>query len=476
MMRYKSSMVKLFRIALLLFVPLFFSGCMANLANSVGVDIGSSTQSYAKFVAGEYKASAQIAMKEKSKTAKLDDANLLPTLQAANSYLFAKEYRSSIELLDEAEAIIKFHHQKTISGSASDYLTGVMLNDAARDYQASISEAIMVNTYKALDYMALGEFEKVRVELNRAVDRVRRAKETYAELIGKQKEAIAQKKREQGSGAIDNTLNNQQVKGIISQNYSSLGQYAAYPEFVNPFTLYLAGLFFAIEGDYAKASSLLKEVYAMVPQNKTVESDFEMVEYALEGRAVEDRYVWVIYENGLGAAKSEFKINVPIFLASNKVIYTGIALPRMKRGMGASEAISVISDGKTLSKTSVVGDMESVVLTEFNYSYNDILTRAIFSAALKTYAQYEATRDNPYMGLAAAAFQLLTTHADTRSWNTLPKDFQVTRVKIPANNKLLLKTGVHNIEVELSKSAKHAIVYVKIPAATSKPSVTVMEF
>ncbi len=475
-MRHKNGMVKLFRAAWLLLVPILFSGCMANLANSVGIDVGSSAQSYEKFISGDYMASAQISVKEKSKTAEIDDANLLATLQAANSYLFAKEYRSSIALLDEAESIIKFHHQKSIAGSVSDYLTGVMLNDAARDYQASISESIMVNTYKALDYMILGDFEKARVEFNRAVDRVRRAKETYAELIAKQKEAIAQKKRDQRSSAIDNTLNNRQVNSIISQNYSSLGEYEAYPEFVNPFTLYLAGLFFAIEGDYAKSSSLLKEVYGMVPQNKTVESDFEMVEYALAGKTIKERYVWVVYENGLGASKSEFKINIPVYLASNKVIYTGIALPKMRKGVSAGDGISVVSNTKTLSKTSVVGDMDSVIFTEFNYSYNDILTRAIFSAALKTYAQYEAKRDNPYIGLATAAFQLLTTHADIRSWNTLPKDFQVTRVKIPQSNNLLLKTGVHSIDVELSKSAKHAIVYVKIPTATSKPSVTVIEF
>ena len=469
-------MANISKALLFVLIPFFLGGCMANLANSVGIDVGNSSQSYEKFVAGNYKEAALISAKDKSKTAEIDEANLLPTLQAANSYLFAKEYENSIALFDEAEAIIKFHHLKTLAGTTSDYLTGVMLNDAARDYQASISESIMVNTYKALGYMALKEPKKARVEFNRAVDRVRRAKETYAELIAKQKEAIAQKKSQQRSNAIGNTLQNKEVQSIISKNYSSLGEYEAYPEFVNPFTLYLAGLFFAIEGDYAKSSSLLKEVYGMVPHNKTVESDFEMVEYALSGRTTKERYVWVIYENGLGASKSELRINVPIYLATNKIIYTGIALPRMNRGRSASEDISVYSDGKMLSKTSVVGDMQSVLFSEFNYSYSDILTRALFSAALKTYAQYEAKKDNPYMGLAAAAFQLLTNHADIRSWNTLPKDFQVTRVKIPQSKTLLLRTGAHNMEVELTESSKHAIVYVKIAAATSKPSVTVMEF
>lgn len=214
----------------------------------------------------------------------------------------------------------------------------------------------------------------------------------------------------------------------------------------------------------------------MVPQNKTAESDFEMVEYALEGRAIKERYVWVIYENGLSPAKTEFSVNIPIFLASNKVIYTGIALPRLKRGSRATDAITLLSEGRVLAKTSVVADMESVIISEFNYSYNDILTRAILSAALKTYMQYEAKDDNPYLGLATAAFQLLTNRADIRSWRSLPKDFQVTRVKIPSSNKLQLKTGAHIIDVEIDKEAKHSIVYVKIPAATSKPSVSVIEF
>ncbi len=469
-------MLKVLNRALLISSSLFFTGCVANLANSVGVDVGSSAQSYEKFVAGEYKVSAEISLRDKDIKAKPDESNLLPTLQAGNSYFFAKEYKSSLEMLDESEEIIKFHHEETLSKSTSDYIAGVMLNDMAIDYHASICEAVMVNTYKSLDYMALKKFEQARVELNRAVDRQRRAKETYAELIAKQKDAIAQEKRKQRSDAFDKTLNNPHIKSIIRQNYSTLEQFEAYPDFINPFTTYLAALFFTIEGDYAKASSLLKEVYGMMPYNKTVESDFEMVENALLGKPLKERYVWVIYENGLGPVKKEFKVNIPIFLASNRLVYTGIALPRLEKRQQSTQNIAVFSQGRLLDKTSIVGDMERVIQTEFNYIYNDILTRAIFSAILKTYAQYRAGEENPYLGLATAVFQLLTNRADIRSWNTLAKDFQVARVKIPQSNKLLLKTGVYNIDVDIDKDAKHAIVYVRIPKATSKPSVNVINF
>ncbi|MBW6489166.1 hypothetical protein, partial [Sulfurimonas sp.] len=106
----------------------------------------------------------------------------------------------------------------------------------------------------------------------------------------------------------------------------------------------------------------------------------------------------------------------------------------------------------------------------------DILTRAVFSMLLKTYSQHEASEKNPYFGLATAAFQLLTTHADTRIWSALPKDFQVAKVKIPKEGKLLLKAGAQDMDVELGNGAGHAIVYVRLPSAISKPSVAVIKF
>lgn len=456
--------------------PLFFAGCMANLANSLGMNIGSSATSGEKFIVGDYAAAATLAEQDKDKKAAVDIENLLPTLKAGNGYLFANEYNKSLKMLDESEAIIKFHHQESLAKTTSDYIAGLMLNDKAISYHASISEAIMVNTYKALNYMSLKKFDKARVEFNRAVDRERRAKETYAELISKQKDAIAQKKSEQKSKEFEQTLYNPQIKNILRQNYSLLDQFEAYPDFINPFTTYLAGLFFLIEGDYEKSSSLLKEVYGMMPQNQTIKSDFEMVENVLSGKEIADRYAWIIYENGLGPIKREFKINIPMYLASNKIFYTGIALPKLERRSQATSKIDVFSQNEFLGETSVVGDMDRVVFTEFNYSYNDILMRAIFSAILKTYTQNEASDKNVYLGLATATFQFLTTHADTRIWNTLPKDFQVTRVKIPADDKLLLRSGAHSIDINIDKNAKHSIVYVRIPTAVSKPSVNVINF
>ena len=201
-----------------------------------------------------------------------------------------------------------------------------------------------------------------------------------------------------------------------------------------------------------------------------------MVENALSGKRIKDKYVWVIYENGLGPIKSQFKINIPMFLISSKVSYTGIALPKLETRTQATPNMSVFTNGTHLGETSVVGDMDRVMKTEFKYSYNDILMRAVFSTMLKTYAQYEAQNQNGYLGLATGLLQAFTTQADTRNWTSMPKDFQVARVKMPANKKLILKAGAQNLDVKLGENAKHSIVHVRIPTAMSKPSVSVINF
>ena len=459
-------------LAMGLVVTTVFAGCSGT---------GTGHKEYDKEMhSGHYLKAATIVETEKDTEAELDDAHLLATVKAGNGYLYAKDYPRSVAMLDEAEGIIKYHREQILAGDAADTLAKILINDSAVDYHASLTDSIMLNTYKSIDYMILGDNAKARVELNRAIDRQRRAKETYAELIGKQQEAIAKETEGDDGSAKTKSMNNPELKKIVNQNYSNLDGFKAYPDFVNPFTTYLAGLFFAIEGDYTKSSNLLKEAHGMAPENKTLETDFQMVEDALNGTPVTENYVWVIYENGLGPIKKELKVNIPLWLVTNKMVYAGIALPRMLDGEQATPDLEVFSNDKMLSKTEIVADIDRVIYTEFNYTYDDVVARAVLSAITKTYAQYAASEyggeNGKYASLAIGLFAAATTAADTRMWSSLPTDFQVTRVKMPENRTLQLKAGTHKINVALGKNAKHSIVYVRIPTTMSMPSYSVANF
>lgn len=452
------------------------SGCAA-----MGVDTVNESGHREQVSQGNWAAAAQIACdnKDVSEDGELDDANLLSTLKAGNALLYAKDYDRSVKMLDEAEAIIKYHREAALTSSTGDYLAKIALNDAAVDYQGTNLDAVMANTYKAIDYMILGRGADARIELNRAVDRQRRAKEEYAELIAKQNEALEEQKADDGGDGFAQSLSSNELDSQLKQNYSNLEGFQAYPDFVNPFTTYLAGLYFMIEGDYSKSSSLLKEAYGMSPQNSVIESDFAMVEGALSGQPISENYVWVIYENGLGPVKTEFKINIPMYMVSSDVLYTGIALPQLEMRSQATPYLSVL-EGVTMTNSEVIADMDRVFQTEFKYTYMDVVSRAVLSAFVKSYAQYLAKENGGsyggYFQLALGAFQALTTHADTRIWSSMPKDFQVVRVKMPENHQLQLQAGLHKMDVKLADNAKHSVVYVRIPTAQSMPSVSVANF
>jgi hypothetical protein len=462
------------------------TGCMGNSGPS---------PKYKAACVGDHTLSALEADKEKDLESELDEAHQLSTLYAGNAYFYAGNYETSLKRLDEAERIIKYHQEEILLGSVGDLVAQMLLNDAVIDYHATITDRIMVNTYKAMSYMALGQMDEARIEFNRAIDRQRRAKETYAKLIGKYKEAMSEKekstkaqaqakqqnsrnpkvKKESVSFDLDKTANNPQVDAMIARSYPLINQFEVYPEFINPFTNYMAGIFFATQKDYTKASGILKEVYGMSPNSEAVKSDFVKVENILNGKQEKFNNVWIIYANGLAPKKEQYKINIPLFLFSSKVRYTGIALPKLVTQKRASANLNVFNQNKLLSTSSTFADMDRVILTEFKYGYQDVVTRAIFSTMIKTYIQYELNENfGQYAGMAAGIFQALTTKADTRVWGNLPKEYQVAKVDMPEDRQLKISVASQVIDIDLGE-ANNAIVFVRLPTPTAKISYNVVK-
>jgi hypothetical protein len=126
--------------------------------------------------------------------------------------------------------------------------------------------------------MAEKEFDLARVEFNRALDRQRRAKEKFNEEIRKLQAELEKDQENDLEKDQENGLENDQEKNsfsksnvenpetqeLLAQKYPNLYNFEAYPDFVNPFATYLAGVFFNLVRDHAKAVDLLKESYGMV--------------------------------------------------------------------------------------------------------------------------------------------------------------------------------------------------------------------
>ena len=424
------------------------------------------------FEAGDFEKARDFAVKKIRQKNTPRGEDLLWSLQIGSIDRIEKNYAQSAEMFDSCEEMMT--HFDAENSGLGHTVGAVAVNENIFPYTGQVYDGVMVNTYKALNFISTGQYDLARVEFNRALDRQRRAKETFNQEIQKQKNQIS---TDENSENVQKSLDNPDMKQRLEEVYPSLYNFSVYPDFVNPFATYMAGLFFLIDGDYSKSVDLLKESAGMVPENTMILEDLDMVDRVISGGHTIEPMLWVIFENGLGPVKEEFRIDLPLFIATDNIRYVGIALPMLTFRQAASPYLEIKAGSKT-SRTQLVADMDRVIHTEFEKDFKGTLTRAIISTTTKAIAQYalEKNSGSSWASVAMAVYSFVTTAADVRIWTALPKNFQAARLTIPENGILNVSgPNLMPIQVEIG-DCNYAIVYVKMINAAHQPSIEIMTF
>ena len=429
-----------------------------------------------RFESFDYAKSAHFAAGKISKRTNPKGEDLLWALQLGTVQRIQRQYAESTETFDKAEEMLKYFDMQS---SLGDGFGSTIANDNVIPYRGEEYDGIMVNVYKALNFMAEKKFDLGRVEFNRALDRQRRAKEKFSVEIKKLRSEL--ESGQQRNKFAKTNVDNPETSRQLAQRYPNLYNFEAYPDFVNPFATYLAGIFFNLVSDHAKAVDLLKESYGMVGDNSYIAEDLKETEDILNGKGRLEDTVWLIFENGLGPVKRELRMDIPLFIETDNIKYVGIALPELFFRNKAHQYLVAEANGIDY-QTRLVADMDRVVQTEFSKDYGGILTRAIISATFKTTAQYALEnqgKDSSKYQVASilmAAYSFVTTAADVRIWTSLPKEFQVARFAKPENGTIKIKRpGSVDFEINIP-NCNNAIVYVRIITSQAKPTVEVMTF
>jgi hypothetical protein len=425
------------------------------------------------FEAGDFNQAGQFAESKIKNGKNPSGDDLLWTLQLAGSKRADANHADSITTFDKAEEMMNYF---ATNSEVLDTVGSTLVNDNIVPYKGQEYDGIMVNTYKALDFLAEKKPDMARVEFNRALDRQMRAREHFNEEIRKL-DAQLDKQKEKTNTDARTVAEDPNVMATVNANYPNLSQFQPYPDFVNPFTTYLAGVYFLLIGENSRAGDLLKETAGMVPDNDYIKKDLLLADDVAAGKVNLENQCWVIFENGLGPVKEEIRIDLPLVLVSSKVYYAGIALPRLRPRSIAYPYLTVKTDAGAY-QTRQAADMERVIETEFNKDFKGVLIRAIASAVVKAVAQ-ASVRDNDNYGIMTAGIAVLsalTTAADVRIWSALPKDFQIARCAIPENRTLqIFPTGNIPFEVNIPP-CKNAIVYIRIINAGASPVYEVLTF
>jgi hypothetical protein len=109
------------------------------------------------------------------------------------------------------------------------------------------------------------------------------------------------------------------------------------------------------------------------------------------------------------------------------------------------------------------------------------MAKAVASAVTKAVAATAANiaakqADNPWVSLATqattAAYQLATNIADTRSWQTLPKEIQIARINMPSGRTLRVATPDGSWQQEVTViPGQVVVIYVKSVNSANNMSV-----
>jgi len=438
---------------------------------------------------GNYESSVKVGNYKKAlkelKSNQKDD--LLWLMDAGLISKYAKDHNATIAFFDKAEEKIKQYDKEVLAGTMLANVGAVITNDTFMDYRPRIYEGIMVNTYKGMDFLNNGDKANARIEFNRALERQRRAKEFFKKEISQEKKKIEKeemakiKKKKLDPKKVKNA-SKKKTKDAIEKRYSNLFAFKAYPDFVNPFSSYMAGLFFLSSGDYAKATDILKETYGMIKDNEEASSFVKSdLEYALKASSSinmknKKHYTWIVFANGEGPSKEELRFDIPLFLVTNKIYYTGIALPTFKERPSAYSHL-IVKNGKNSIETKQVASMDKIIKAEFQKRFPVVMTRAITRTVAQSLLQYQLRKRGGLIGgILGSVYQGFMNRADTRQWKTLPKNFQIARV--PMDNPLVVinfPSSKKQLKFNLDVNKNH-ILFIRIPAKNSKEIVDEVSF
>ncbi|HEX3856812.1 MAG TPA: hypothetical protein VHY30_05910 [Verrucomicrobiae bacterium] len=376
------------------------------------------------------------------------------------------QYDDSNKAFDAAQQKIDRYAQAAKVKIGSE--TGALLsNQAELPYEGRAYDGIMLNTYEALNYLALGEPDKARPELIRAYQRQQDAVEDNKKRIQKIQDQAAKNK---DSAEIQRAQNDPGLQSQIQGASANLNHLKPYAAYVNPFTVYLDGLFFmadaADNSDLERARKSFERVTQFAPDNNYVKEDLTMADRLINGQPLSPT-TYVIFETGCAPVRDQVRIDIPIIVT--RVSYIGAAFPTLKPQGNYIPSLTVMADGKNFG-TSLVSDMDSVIGLDFKNEMPIVITKTIAAAVVKGVAAYAANaavgQQNNLAGLfmqiGTAVYQAAVNIADERTWTTLPKQFQTCHFPTPPDRKIELKTPGERqtIQVTIGEGTIN-LIYVK---------------
>lgn len=345
-----------------------------------------------------------------------------------------------------------------------------LTNDTLGDYTGKIYEGLMLDYYQALNSLMLGDENGARVSLNRLDERQRNAEIQLQAYTRSLKSAEVGADDEGDQELVDKSIEAADVDFVagiknLPENLMAAQIRAPSGDLLNAVFRQTSSAGQDRISD--KTENAIKAVQVKAPNEEARRFAGELEKVFVSPN--KDR-VFVIYEDGTGPAISEFRVDLPLALVSDDLLYAGVALPEFVTGQVANPAV-LVSQGDVSVETVPITDLNRVASLEFQAAYDKKVAKEITSTVIKTVAQVAANKaideevENPIAGLfmkvAVASAQAALTQADTRHWTNLPNQIQMATFEKTGNQQIYLSTPSGTTLATVPALPGNQLIYVR---------------
>ncbi|MEE2906707.1 MAG: hypothetical protein VX527_02640 [Planctomycetota bacterium] len=416
------------------------------------------------YKAGDYHQAAAVAKTGASSRASDETERVIYHLEAARTAQVAGDYEVSTTHYEAAYEDVRPFLDTEAEDTVSEAIVTTGVNQAMRTYKSTPGERIMMNSMNSLNYLAVGDRESARLELNRAADWQQDA------VLRNEKRILAEQR------AIESDAKKNNVAGAAKSDmpdnmksyYSNLDNMSGYADYENPFTSHLRGIYLMTNGtDDGDRSNARLDLRKAVQANPNCEPALREDLLVLENS---QRYgipatTWVYFMTGRAPYYEELEIVVPIPVS--EVPSVKAAFPVLKTNEDHVRYMEVSTDETGTVRSVELADIDGVVASDFQNRLPVIVAQELASAAGKAAATYGMSEGLGGWGTAMGTlYQHATAEADLRAWQTMPKEIQVCRVPTPANGTLrLMGAGGRSFGTIRVVPNESNIVVVTMPSA-----------
>ena len=396
-----------------------------------------------------------------------------------------------IQNLARAEAIIEEYDGRAVVSVRDTGEEGMAIatNSAALPYRGTPRDRIMLPLVKALAYLGKLDEEGFRVELFSLRESQQAAMDANEKFLAKEAERLESERKDNPQAVKSVNLEkmlahskNAAVQEGIEETRKLA--YTGYGNCLNPLAIFMSAYGYSRESDFENAIVDYQRLYKVMPEHLMVQRYLVTV-LRRTGREIPAELanvqplefmpgqgtVLVVFANGRGAALRETSLYVPIIMPRRSSLIAA-AWPVCEYHAAPFSTVSATMEEGTVD-TVAIANMDAILAQEYTQAMPSMLSRLIISVAVKEIA-YQLTmrgvKDAPplarfFADVSGIAYKLTFNTADTRCWETLPKEFQVAEFPLPKSRKMKIKMGpASETEVAFPENAKSAIVYVNAPS------------